>query len=431
MLLLFAALLIWAQCFTSNTIFIMAEQLGVIQYRGKLGNTVGAKRSGTQRNNVMRVKVDPSNPRTRAQAAQRMKMNTALKMYRAIEPILSRSWQNKKYGTESRQFFMSQLMKSSFNGWLCPAAKGDYVAYPSQCAISVGSIAVDTRMDAFDREVDQSLVPTIDIPSWSFEAASTETVGAVSQNLIENVRGLESGDQITFVAAVQEDDSDPESAVLWFTDSLILDPDSTEAVEVNGENLFVTPANIIKYSTDTKLVVEGYRATQVIAAGFIVSREKDAQAGKAGLRTSSELAVSPAFIAGKNSYYEQYLRTYMNGEATGNSDWPVDNGAAGGGGGVSTEDIVTETSVTVDGTTYNNVAYVKHQGTKYVPYREVEQDVTTSYYTFRRENDTTFKQAGGTLIGVLADPADWLAAGYTLVTQNRFNQLVPGFTFVE
>lgn len=410
----------------------MAEQLGIIQYRGKLGNTVGAKKSGTQRNNVMRVKVDPSNPRTRAQAAQRMKMNTALKMYRAIEPILSRSWQNKKYGTESRQFFMSQLMKSSFNGWLCPAAKGDYVAYPSQCAISIGSLGFDTAFECIQSESGGALVENFEIDSWDFAAvpaSGEQTVGAMCDNLLSQIPGLETGDQITLVAAVQTTD-DPTSPVVWYYDSLIIDPDNTEVAEIESEYLFIGSKGLLSYSNESGLIVTNLQGGDIVAAGIIFSREKNATAGQAGLRSSSSLCVSTAFKGGKASFYEQYLRTYMNGEASGNSDWPVDADVEGGGG-TSTEDIVMEADITVGGTLRQNVAYVKHQGTKYVPYREVESGDDVTYYTFRRENDTTFKQAGGTLIGVLVEEADWLAAGYTIVTQARFNQLVPGFTFVS
>lgn len=415
----------------------MAEQLGIIQYRGKLGNTVGAKKSGTQRNNVMRVKVDPSNPRTRAQAAQRMKMNTALKMYRAIEPILSRSWQNKKYGTESRQFFMSQLMKSSFNGWLCPAAKGDYIAYPSQCAISIGSIPVNTAIQCNQRTVEGALLEDFDLTAWHFDAATKNSFGAMCQNLIDNVAGLENGDQITVVAAYQVDESDPDSQVVWYYDSLVIDTTSTETVDIDQEVLLETANGTFKFVKDNDEGLywfSNYDAptgSVAIAYGVIVSREKNAQAGQAGLRTSSNLCVSTAFMGGKASRYEEFLRTYMSGDASGNSDWPVD-AETGGGGSAAVEDIVTETSVTVGGTTYANVAYVKHQGTKYVPYRDVTgQDQTVLEYTYRRENDTTFKAQGGTSIGAMPDDAAWLAAGYTLVTKSRFNQLVPGFTFIE
>lgn len=415
----------------------MASQLGIIQYRGKLGNTVGAKKSGTQKNNVMRVKVDPSNPRTRAQAAQRMKLNTALKMYRAIEPILSRSWQNKKYGTPSRQFFMSQLMKSGFSGWLCPAAKGDYVAYPSQCAISVGSIPVNTAVQCNQSEVQGALLEKFDLTGWHIEPSDTETVGAMCSNLINNLPGLEEGDQITVVSAWQIDESDPESQVVWMYDSLILDSSATEAVDINQEAIFITSNEVFTFKKNSDTGEYWIQCSNApaegapLAYGVIISREKNATAGQAGLRTSSDLCVSTAFMGGKASKYEQCLRTYMAGDASGSSDWPVD-AETGGGGSAAVEDIVTETSVTVDGQTYNNVAYVKHQGTKYVPYRSVESGDTETFYAYRRENDTAFKAQGGTTLGVVfPDETDWAAAGYTVVTKARFNQLVPGFTFVE
>ena len=431
----------------------MAEQLGVIQYRGKLGNTVGAKRSGTQRNNVMRVKVDPSNPRTRAQAMQRCKMNSALKIYRALEPVLSRSWQNKKYGTESRQFFMSQVMKGSFAG-LPWAEKGDYNARPGTIPVSIGSLPAlqmhcTMGVSGADNESTGYFWPQGF--KRSGQDVTPQTFGELCQDLLANNPTLQDGDQLTAILVYNTAD-DFTGDYVWFYDSMVLDTTSEATSEdipyledaesiafIGQRGLIAGSYNIYQQPGDEQtlsgffIADDIYPHAQCVAAAFIVSRDRDAAPGQAGLRSSSTLVTSRDYQLMNSENREAAILSYMNADSeSGNSDWPVDNGAAGGGGGgVSTEDIVTETSVAVDGTTYNNVAYVKHQGTKYVPYREVEQDMTTSYYTFRRENDTTFKQAGGTLIGVLADPADWLAAGYTLVTQNRFNQLVPGFTFVE
>lgn len=431
----------------------MAEQLGIIQYRGKLGNTVGAKKSGTQRNNVMRVKVDPSNPRTRAQAMQRCKMNSALKIYRAIEPVLSRSWQNKKYGTESRQFFMSQVMKGGFAG-LPWAEKGDYNARPGNIPVSIGSLPALQMQCTMGVSGTSNDATAFFWPAGfkrSGQSVAPQTFGELCQDLLTNNPTLQDGDQLTAILVYNTAD-DFSGDYVWFYDSMVLDTTSEATSEdipelEDGESIaFIGQRGLI--SGNYKIFEQGggaeplsgfiidtaiYPMAQCVAAGFIVSRDRGAAAGQAGLRSSSTLVTSPDYQILNTQNKETAILSYMSADSeSGNSDWPVDNGAAGGGGGgVSTEDIVTETSVTVDGTAYNNVAYVKHQGTKYVPYREVEQDTSVLNYTFRRENDTTFKQAGGTNIGVLADAAAWLQAGYTLVTQNRFNQLVPGFTFVS
>lgn len=428
----------------------MAEQLGIIQYRGKLGNTVGAKKSGTQRNNVMRVKVDPSNPRTRAQAMQRCKMNSALKIYRAIEPVLSRSWQNKKYGTESRQFFMSQVMKGSFAG-LPWAEKGDYNARPGSIPVSIGSLPA---LQVHATEGTSASGDTTFFWPQGFkrsgQSVSPQTFGELCQDLLTNNPTLQDGDQLTAILVYNTAD-DFTGDYVWFYDSMVLDTTSEATYEdipaledaeticfVGQRGLINGQFNGHEQSGGTSLSglfvpTSIYPQAQCVAAGFIVSRDRDAAAGQAGLRSSSTLVTGRAYQIMNSENREAAISSYMSADSeSGNSDWPVDNGAAGGGGGVSTEDIVTETSVTVGGQTYANVAYVKHEGTKYVPYRDVTgSDQTVLEYTYRRENDTTFKAQGGTSIGAMPEDADWLAAGYTLVTKSRFNQLVPGFTFIE
>lgn len=431
----------------------MASQLGIIQYRGKLGNTVGAKKSGTQRNNVMRVKVDPSNPRTRAQAMQRCKMNSALKIYRAIEPVLSRSWQNKKYGTESRQFFMSQVMKGGFAG-LPWAEKGDYNARPGTIPVSIGSLpALQMECTMGVSGADNVSTPYFWPAGFkrSGQSVTPQTFGELCQDLLTNNPTLQDGDQLTAILVYNTAD-DFSGDYVWFYDSMVLDTTSeatyedipqledAESIAFIGQRGLITGSYGIYTQPQGADALSGffvpdniYPHAQCVAAAFIVSRDRDAAAGQAGLRSSSTLVTDRDYQLMNSQNKEAAILSYMSADSeSGNSDWPVDNGAAGGGGGVSTEDIVTETSVTVDGTTYNNVAYVKHQGVKYVPYGSVTEDQTERFYTYRRENDTTFEAHGGTSIGItFPEEADWLAAGYTIVTKSRFNQLVPGFTFIE
>ena len=78
----------------------MAKQLGVIQFRGSLGETVGSKKAAGQKSNTMRVRVrEIANPKTQAQAMQRMRMTPAVNIYLHLL-----SWQCTQHGTKSSRY---------------------------------------------------------------------------------------------------------------------------------------------------------------------------------------------------------------------------------------------------------------------------------------------------------------------------------------
>ena len=79
--------------------------------RGSVGAVTYYVANGQQ---IAREKsVEVKNPKSEAQAVQRMKMAPAQKFYDAFMNILDHSWQNAKYGTQSRQKFMSEAMKQN------------------------------------------------------------------------------------------------------------------------------------------------------------------------------------------------------------------------------------------------------------------------------------------------------------------------------
>ena len=127
----------------------MAFQLGIIQYRGKLGATIGRKKSAGQRANTIAARPQVvSNPRSNAQAAQRMKMAPAVNFYRALRDILNHSWQGVSYGGASHSKFMKEAMRAAVYPYI---PKGTTAAVPAPYKISVGSLSpitvkVDNRV---------------------------------------------------------------------------------------------------------------------------------------------------------------------------------------------------------------------------------------------------------------------------------------------
>lgn len=311
----------------------MGKQLGVIQYSGKLGQVVGMKKANGQRYNNVRERVTPSNPQSNAQADQRMKMNVANMMYRAIEPVLSRSWQNKTYGQESRNFFMSQVLKSGLEtegGWLPFIEKGVYNPVPAEVPVSVGSIGVDTTIEFTD-----AAWPVV------FFYGATSNVGDVINTAKRN--GIEDGDQITLIACfdtgVLRGDS-PTNVYVWKYDSIIFNENAADL-----EELTTGTRGILFLKDDYATPRAGYAIADYlteanpIAAAIIISREKAPDAGKAGLRSTSKMFVYDSVKEewGTAKQYERARRSYQK-VSTAESDWEVDAESGGGTGGRETVD---------------------------------------------------------------------------------------------
>lgn len=311
----------------------MAKQLGVVQYSGKVGQLVGMKKAAGQDSNNLRERVIPKNPQSNAQADQRMKLNVANMMYRAIEGVLSRSWQNKTYGQESRNFFMSQVLKSSLEtegGWLPFIEKGVYNPVPAEVPVSVGSISVDTTI-----EFSENGYPV-------FTLYGTETNIA---SMIEKAKanGLEDGDQITIAACfdtgVLRGDS-PTNLYLWKFDSIIFNENATEQNElINGVRHLLYLIDDYATQPDGYAIADYTTDNPPVAAAIIISREKAPDAGKAGLRTTSKMFVHDSVkeVWGTASQYGRARRSYQK-TSTAESDWEVDAESGGGSGGRETVD---------------------------------------------------------------------------------------------
>lgn len=307
----------------------MGKQLGVIQYSGKVGKLVGMKKAAGQDSNNVRERVIPKNPQSNAQADQRMKMNVANMMYRAIEGVLSRSWQNKNYGQESRNFFMSQVLKSGLEtegGWLPFIEKGVYNPVPAEVPVSVGSIGVDTTIT-----FDASQNPYTSI------YGTQDTLSGIIEQAKQN--GIEDGDQITIIACFDlgrlQGDA-PTNTYIWWYDSIIFNENATEYTDltqgVRGQLFLDQDANggCIRLISNDNIPS---------AVAIIISREKAPDAGKAGLRSTSKMFVNDEVKAvwGTASQYGRARRSYQK-TSTAESDWEVDAESGGGTGGRETVD---------------------------------------------------------------------------------------------
>lgn len=156
--------------------------------RGSVGAVTYYVANGQQ---IAREKsVEVKNPKSEAQAVQRMKLAPAQKFYDAFTNILDHSWQNAKYGTQSRQKFMSEAMKQNGGPYV---VKGFSTMIPGTYLVSSGSLPEITCVYA-DNDFD-SIDTSIQLTS---NPEQTTRAGFVNKLLQDNPWFRE-GDKLTFM----------------------------------------------------------------------------------------------------------------------------------------------------------------------------------------------------------------------------------------
>ena len=305
----------------------MAYQLGVIQYRGKLGATVGRKKSAGQRANTIaaRPQVVP-NPRSTAQAAQRMKMAPAVNFYRALQGILNHSWQGVPYGGASHSKFMKEAMRSSSYPYVM---KGNTAPIPGAYKISAGSLApVDVTLnnDAGSLIVMTSLRFT--------EGMANKTVKDISDVLVAENPQLQIGDQLTFVAAFADEVPGIEFGYISYRyfRFILSDTDTTTLEEVELDDYNVQKINGGYIYTDG--INFGFSISQnedlvAVGAAVIVSRPNVAKNVVTWQRSNSTFKVAKPVEQYFSRNYDAVLASYQNNAANVSSDWYLNGGNTG------------------------------------------------------------------------------------------------------
>lgn len=113
-----------------NFFVFMGKQLGIIQFTGKLGNTVGARKGGVQKSNTIRAHAaEVANPNTRAQMYQRAIMATVLQAYKQGIEIFDHAFE----GAKGRAGNYAEFMKKNLP-MLRAIVADDIATYPQQAA---------------------------------------------------------------------------------------------------------------------------------------------------------------------------------------------------------------------------------------------------------------------------------------------------------
>lgn len=277
---------------------------------GKLGDTVGYRitNSADKVTQGWRPYIATvANPQTEAQSIQRLKMAPAVNFYRALSTILNNAWQGQKYGTQSRNYFMSVAMSQTTG--IPFITKGDKRFYPGEYQVAQGSLARQSVTAIADNLLTTSLI----------SPGVTGTWGEFSQGLINKNFGVKNGDKLTFIFVGTSALGEYLPAYSY----VILDTSNTTAASeiLASSNLSFAGA------ADAALQVGVVNAVTDIVAGAVILSRLDTSSGTNWLRSNSRMFVTEAFkeVWMGTAAYQAAITSYMKAENV-SSDWYLNAG---------------------------------------------------------------------------------------------------------
>lgn len=359
----------------------MAKGYAMERWQGKKGSNVFYKisnSSNAQKQGVRERVYEVSNPKTRSQAMQRMKVRAAQNFYNTLAPILNRAMQGVKYGGMTRNEFMRYALSMNSS----PAVeKGSSVTIPGNYLLSKGSLPAFTTGSVSSTTVEFEAPISF---TGNIEAGSNYQLTDADVTKITSLGAIKEGDQITVIVFNN-------THVLY--ESFLVAPGTTFKGFNGGQFVFV--------GGDHKFILDGQ--DNVDAAAVILSRKN----GNKYERSTAYLALNESSTFIQEAYSTQAinaaLATYqksvsVNGEST---DWPVEPEDDGTGSFTAS----ISAPYVLSGLTGGKAAL---NGRKVL----VFQNVNTGDLT-----------AVGTLSGYLVDFATYQTLSY--IENNQYGALVP------
>lgn len=320
----------------------MAKQLGVIQFSGKLGDIVGAKKAAGQQTNTLRVRRRTiKNPKSILQREQRLKLTPAVNFYRALAGILDHSWQGVAYGSPSHNFFMKQAMlQDSLFPYL---VKGDTRAVPGYYLISKGGLpSVPDVTFGFNKQAGNAYIDS-PVLGLFFEY---NTVGEASQGIITNSVAIENGDQLTFVVCIPSSDNliEDDCSFTYKVFRFVLDTESTTPLSDWAQSQGVG------YSDSNGIFV--LSAPYPAVAGAIIVSRPPLREGGAWQRSTTYLSISGDIqkVFMMSSARLAALESYATKTANTSSEWYLNQGTSGGSAAQTTATVTITRNPEAGGT---------------------------------------------------------------------------------
>lgn len=267
---------------------------------GKVGDLVLSKSNGKQ---VTRARNrSPKNPKTSAQALQRMKFGALAAFYSAFEKeILDHSWQGVKYGGQSHNFFYKNALTNSVK--IPAVAMGSHSFVPSNYPMSRGTLqAVNVSY--------QSATELYTDIAFDWSANNSSDLGHFIDDFV-SANPYYAGKQLTFVIISLEDGNFIPNVA-----RIIFDKNAYTAAELNKQVSDIV-INGIYFEGDEFLAAFLDKPQTInIAAGCVIVSE---WTGSTWARSNADLALNEyvmpdSFFQG--DYFSEALKTYMSTSTT-------------------------------------------------------------------------------------------------------------------
>lgn len=261
-------------------------------FSGKVGTVVGYtnKDSNNKQTQVVRsYQPVVRNPKTLAQATQRVKFAPVFATYRKLKAIIDRGQEGVEYGNRSRYAWLKQALSEYTAPWY---NYGVIPQLPVLCPITQGSLGTLAPRACG--------VNHVSLPFRLPEGMSYNTVGNMSEAILPLNTNLQQGDQITIVTA---------DAQRLFVFSFIIDPaDTTQVTGFSDYQhyLFYNHQQDLSPTSNYSLIIQSRKASD----------------GR-HLRSTSSVFL-PANTAEQTPYQEASrlpaIESYMSQAS--NTDWP-------------------------------------------------------------------------------------------------------------
>ena len=291
----------------------MAKGTGISGiFRGKKGDGVFyylSNSNSSEKQGWRQYQPIVRNPKTYAQAFQRMKLTPMLETYRNLKNIIRRGFQGIPYGAPSLRRF--EELNMALSTGFPYIQKGSRDIAPGAYQIAEGELPeiVITDFDLGDNH--RAKTNLIVNPSQP-----RGTVGQVDQNLINNNTNIKDGDQLTFIFVITA-----EGAFYWRVTSVQLNVNDTTPFDVTTNNTWhgmpITwgQDNFLQFSLN--LLEDELTA----AAAVVQSREGNG----VNLRSTSTIRLNMPVLSlwYDEDAYNRAIESYMASDST-RSDWPVE-----------------------------------------------------------------------------------------------------------
>lgn len=290
-------------------------------YSGKLGaNVYFRNKAGKARQGVRERVIEVANPKTLAQARQRMIMAAVQNFYGALKPIIDRGFETQAYGNPSRLRYLSLAMSADYKGAYVP--KGTKVPVPCNVPITEGSLPSMTGSRGFNRfsyPVTNVVVPT--------QPANLGTIGDVSSLLISAGRAL-AGDQITILFAIGygQQRAQYNDYFVYREISFIVDTADTTNMRTQLKLLPVVDAVTGGYRLGFDISDTDFLASDEELQGYAIIHSREGASGQ-HLRSSERLEINlgEEILSDMTKWYstdayDAAVASYMNASST--TDWP-------------------------------------------------------------------------------------------------------------